>query len=208
MIQAQVKVEGLESFEGFVGRLRARLEDLQELMEEIARYGESSTVRRIKEGVPPPNAPLTRAWKKGNDTPLRDTGRLMASITHRAGRDFAAWGTNVPYARIQQLGGRVKPKKAKKLAIPAGWHTRRLMRRYGETPEKCLEGLRRAGWRIWFTDGAIMGQPPRKRGRAKPVVLFIRKKSVTIPARPFLKIDEQDKREILEIVREWIRGRR
>ena len=208
MVRAEFRAEGLRVFERFIDRLLFKVADMQGLMERIARHGVSSTVRRIKEGVPPPNAPLTRGWKRGNDTPLRDTGRLMGSITYRAGRHFAAWGTNVEYARIHQLGGEIKPKRARKLAIPAGWHTRRLMRKYGETPEKCLEGMRRAGWKIWFTDGAIMGQQPRKRGKAKPVVLFIRKESVTIPPRPFLRIDDQDKREIFEMVSQWVRGRR
>jgi len=206
VIRAEARIEGLKRFERFLDRLLLKVSDLRPLMEEIGARMVSVTQERIKEGVPPPNAPLTRAWKKGNDTPLRDTGALMASLDYRAGAEFVAWGSNLPYARIQQLGGRVEPKKAKKLAIPAGWHTRRLMRRYGETPEKCLEGLKRAGWKIWFTDGAIMGRPPRKRGRAKPVVLFIRKEAVEIPARPFLRFEEPEKREIREAVREWLKG--
>ena len=204
MIQARVELRGFEEFRRYLDRHAEKLTDLRPLMEEIGRRMVSITQARINEGIDPPNAPLTRKWKKGNNTPLRDTGALLASITYRAGDDFVAWGSNLPYAAIQQLGGEIRAKRAKKLAIPAGWHTRRLMRRYGETPEKCLEGLRRVGWRIWFTDKAIMGQPPRKRGKAKPVVLFVRREAVEIPARPYLRFEEREKQAVLEAFREWL----
>ncbi len=198
----RVELRGFEEFKRELVKLLEKVSDTTELMESLGRRFVSITQERIIQGIEPPNAPLTRAYKK-NNLPLRDTGRLLNSITYRAGRDFVAWGTNVKYARIQQLGGEIKPKKAKKLAIPAGWHTRRLMRKYGETPAKCIEGLKRAGWKIWFTDGAIMGLPPKKRN-AEPVVLFIRKDKVEIPARPFLRFEEPEKEAALEEVREWI----
>jgi phage gpG-like protein len=202
VIKAQIK--GLDRLERFVDRLLFKVADTRTLMEKLGARFVSTTVDRINRGIEPPNAPLTRAWKKGSNTPLRDTGRLMSSITYKAGKDLVIWGSNLLYAGIHQLGGTIKPVNAKKLAIPAGWDTRRLMRKYGETPEKCIEGLKKAGWKIWFRDRSIMGVPPRKRKKAEPVVLFIRKKKVEIPARPFLRFEEPEKRAFEEVFKKWL----
>ena len=202
MIKAQIK--GLDRLERFVDRLLFKVADTRTLMEKLGARFVSTTVDRINRGIELPNAPLTRAWKKGSNTPLRDTGRLMSSITYKAGKDLVIWGSNLLYAGIHQLGGTIKPVNAKKLAIPAGWDTRRLMRKYGETPEKCIEGLKKAGWKIWFRDRSIMGVPPRKRKKAEPVVLFIRKKKVEIPARPFLRFEEPEKRAFEEVFKKWL----
>ena len=202
MIKAQIK--GLDRLERFVDRLLFKVADTRTLMEKLGARFVSTTVDRINRGIEPPNAPLTREWKKESNTPLRDTGRLMSSITYKAGKDLVIWGSNLLYAGIHQLGGTIKPVNAKKLAIPAGWDTRRLMRKYGETPEKCIEGLKKAGWKIWFRDRSIMGVPPRKRKKAEPVVLFIRKKKVEIPARPFLRFEEPEKRAFEEVFKKWL----
>jgi len=202
VIKAQIK--GLDRLERFVDRLLFKVADTRTLMEKLGARFVSTTVDRINRGIEPPNAPLTREWKKESNTPLRDTGRLMSSITYKAGKDLVIWGSNLLYAGIHQLGGTIKPVNAKKLAIPAGWDTRRLMRKYGETPEKCIEGLKKAGWKIWFRDRSIMGVPPRKRKKAEPVVLFIRKKKVEIPARPFLRFEEPEKRAFEEVFKKWL----
>lgn len=201
MIKAELK--GDKEAESFLTKVLTKVKKPEKFMESLGRRFVSITQKRIDEGIEPPNAPLTRAWKK-NDLTLRDTGRLVASIDYLAGRDFVAWGTNLEYAPVQQLGGEIKAKNAKKLAIPAGWHTRRLMRKYGETPKKCIEGLKQAGWKIWFTDKAIMGQPPRKRGKAEPMVLFIRKERVEIPARPFLRFEEPEEKAVYAEIQRWL----
>jgi phage gpG-like protein len=117
----------------------------------------------------------------------------MSSITYHATATELIVGTNVKYAPVQQYGATITPKTAKKLAIPADASVRTLMRRHGASVSACLDGLRRAGWKIWLTEGAIMGAPP-KGGKSKgaPVVLFIRRDSVDIPPRPFMVIDKDD----------------
>lgn len=45
---------------------------------------------------------LPLKFRKGD--PLRDTGRLMNSITHRVDGDTVVIGTNVVYARLQNYG--------------------------------------------------------------------------------------------------------
>lgn len=195
---AQSKVWGLERFNRWLAGTQRRALNPRQLMDRVAQYGASSTVRRIKSGVDPENAPLTKRYKKNGKT-LRDTGTLMNSISARSGKDFAAWGSNQPYARIQQTGGTVKPTQAEKLAIPAGWQTRRLMRKYGERPKRCIQGMKADGYRVWFLENAIMAD-----GGQGQFVLFVRKKSVEIPAREYLKLDDQDEQEIARIVRHWL----
>ncbi len=49
--------------------------------------------------------------------PLRDTGRLMNSITHRVSRDYIEVGTNVKYAAVHQFGATIRPKRGKFLVF-------------------------------------------------------------------------------------------
>lgn len=165
----------------------------------VGDYLVSKTLNRISSNVPPPNAPLTVAWKQ-NTLTLRDTGLLMSSIHKFVANNSLYVGTDRLYAPIQQHGGTIHSKNAQKLAIPAGWDTRRIMRGKGVSPRSTIAALKAEGWKIWFTERAIMGRPPgaKKEGR----VLFVRKSSVTIPARPFLYIDEED----TSIIRQIIKG--
>lgn len=184
-------------------RLREKIEKIfsRTLFEELGQYLTSSTIRKIQSNIPPENAPLTKAYKKNNLT-LRDTGRLMSSITYRAHSHQVEVGTNVLYGRIQQLGGTIRPKKAKKLWIPAGWETRRLMRRFGMNPKSVIEGLKASGYRVWISRSKKAVLYQKKGGR--PEVLFVLKDEVTIPARSYLKIDALDKKMIQGIVKRWI----
>ncbi|HCH26987.1 MULTISPECIES: phage virion morphogenesis protein [Psychrobacter] len=52
-----------------------------------------------------PWIPSLRAIEDEGDT-LRDTGRLMASLTYIALPDGVKWGTNVVYARMMHYGGK------------------------------------------------------------------------------------------------------
>ena len=126
-----------------LARLVARAEDLTPVMDEIGGALVLSTQRRFELGAGPGGLawkPSQRALAEGGKT-LVDTARLLASLTHRAGRDRVDVGTNVVYAAIHQFGG------------PAG------------------RGLK-----------------------------------TTLPARPFLGLDDDDRREIVAIVGDAIRG--
>lgn len=50
--------------------------------------------------------------------PLMDSGRLANSIAYRATNRSLRVGTNVPYARIHNRGGTIRPRFAKKLLVP------------------------------------------------------------------------------------------
>lgn len=64
-----------------------------------------------------PNGEVWPAPKFRKGQPLRDTGRLMNSITHRTGPDYIEIGTSVKYAAIQQFGGTIRPKRGKFLVF-------------------------------------------------------------------------------------------
>lgn len=55
-------------------------------------------------------------WRDGE--PLRDTGRLMNSITHNADDSGLEVGTNVMYAATHQFGATIKAKNASRLVFP------------------------------------------------------------------------------------------
>lgn len=180
-----------------------RLSNMKPLMDEIGEYMVSSTQRKIKEGIQPENSPLTRAWKKGG-LALRDTGRLMSSIDHKADAQSVTIGTNVLYGRLQQLGGKIVPKKANKLYIPDGWKTRQMMRKFGLTPGKCIEGMKKAGYGVWRSKSGKAMMAAEKGKKGKPFVLFILKNSVEIPKRRFLNIDSLDRKVISQKVDSWL----
>ena len=95
-------------------------------------------------------------------------------------------------------------KNARSLAIPAGARTRTLMRQYGATPRSCIDGMKAGGYSVWTVKakGGSSVVMARKGKRGIPFALFILKRSVKIPARPFLFIDELDEKVILATIRE------
>jgi phage gpG-like protein len=183
------------------------IKDARGLMSEVGQYMTSSTQRKIEKGIQPENAPLTRAWKKGG-LALRDTGKYMSSINYKSDNNKAVIGTKAIQGPLIHQGGTVKPKKAKKLYIPAGWKARQMMRKFGLTPGKCIEGMKRAGYSIWKSKSgkAMMAALKGAKGKkAEPFVLFILKDRVTIPARKHFFIDSVDKQVITEKAVTWLK---
>lgn len=88
--------------------LRQRSQDTTPAMRIIGEIVRTSVVKNFEaEGRPTPWKKSKRAIKEGGRT-LTKRGRLMNSITAKAGRDSVDIGTNVIYARIHQLGGAIK----------------------------------------------------------------------------------------------------
>jgi phage virion morphogenesis protein len=138
-------------------QLADRAEDKRPLMEEIGAALLLSTQMRFEsetgsDGNPWPQS--LRAKLEGGKT-LRDTGRLVQSLTFTASSDLVEVGTNVTYAEVHQFGATITAKTARGLRF-----------RIGDQ---------------WVT-----------------------KKSVTIPARPFLGIDDDDRDEIAAITAGWL----
>lgn len=161
---------------------------LQKLVKKLASQAESFVVKRISNGIPPAISPLTAAVR-GSGKPLQDTGALMASIHSGADSQGGFVATSHEAAAVNHFGATIKPKRAKKLWIPASAETRRLMRRYSPTPSGLIKALKAAGYRLWTSKSgkAFMAQAPREK---QPFVLFVLKSSVEIPTRPFLYLDD------------------
>jgi phage gpG-like protein len=164
-----------------------------ELLDLLGSTAEGLVVKNIKTGAWTANAPLTQNVK-GNSKPLQDSGALMGSIAHHVEGDRAVVGTTHVAARLLHYGGEVRAKKTKFLAIPAGRETRAFMRQYGLTPRSCIEGMEAAGYQVWVAKSVIMA---RKGKTGKPHALFLLRRSVTVPARPFLTLGDQG-RAVLE----------
>jgi len=177
---------------------------LAPVMKKASMYLQSSANKKINSGISPANAPLTQEVKEGSQT-LRDRGELAVSISPHSGDLWADASTNLKYARIQQEGGTITPKNAKALFIPAGAKTRTLMRSYNAwTPRSLLSAME--GEYNFFKAGRVFFAYKKGKGkkRGKEFALFIISKSVKIPPRPFLYIDEKDQEYLMKLIKEGV----
>jgi len=110
------------------------------------------------------------------------TGRLKASLTHEETADTlevsAGGADEVNYAMIHHYGGTIRPKKAKALTIP-----------FPEGPADKRVPLRASDFKDTFVAKGIIF---RKRGKDKIEPLFMLKKKVEIPARPYMYLEDSD----------------
>ena len=124
------------------------------------------------------------------------TGRLKGSLAHEetAGTaEISAGGGpgEVDYAAIHQYGGTIRPKKKKFLTIP-----------FPGGPADKRVPLRAADFEDTFVAKGIIFQ---KRGE-DIVPLFILKKSVVIPATPYMYLEDSDERYLDESIADFIAG--
>lgn len=165
--------------------IAARLDDVRPMLHDMGAYGILSTQRRFETRRGPdgqPWAPLARRTareriKRGRDPAniLRLTARLYQSfaveVTGTASAAELAWGTNVAYAAIHQFGGTI--------AMPAREST--IYRFYDERRDE-------VDWRF------------RSRARSNfASTVSIGAYTITIPARPYLGIDDADLVELTAI---------
>ncbi len=176
-----------------------RLADAKPLMKELSLMGLSAVQKNIESNIKPDNAPLTKAVKKGSNT-FRDTGNLKSSLTARHSDTSAEIGTACPYARVHNPDdGKsetvIKPKRAKYLCLPASPKTRTFFRRYGWSPREVIAGLESSGYSVYrpYKKGtSIRGNViMAKKGKGKPEAIFILKRQVKIPARPFMYLEDK-----------------
>ncbi len=93
------------------------------LMEALAAAGESATRARLAAGGPAPDGSDWPARNPAYVNPapmLNREGGLVDSLASEAAADSAAWGSNLIYARIHQLGGTIVPKQADALRFMLG----------------------------------------------------------------------------------------
>lgn len=103
--------------------------------------------------------PWKQSWraKLQNGQTLRDTGRLMNSLTHNVMANGVEVGTDFAYAHVLQLGAHILPKTAKYLVFNVAGHWRKVS-------------------------------------------------EVKIPPRPFLGINDDDERMILDVIEGHLLG--
>lgn len=106
-------------FDKALGKAAHKLGDTQALMESVGEALVSGTLKRFSDQEDPQGKqwePSARAAEEGGET-LTKTAALRNSIDYAATSDKVMVGSNLPYARIHQKGGTIKPKKAKKLVF-------------------------------------------------------------------------------------------
>ena len=206
----------------------AKAQDTKKLMEKIGAAGHSIIVGRVKKGVKPANAPLTKDIKRGDRT-LMDNGLMINSINWRANESEAIVSSNNKAAIINnpdddRIYYEIVPKKARWLTIPAGWNTRTLMRRYGFSPREVIAGLQKDGYSVYrpYKKGSktvkakvIMAKlkgsrklssgrmSKAKRFQAFPV--FYLSKKIRVPIRRFMYLDETDFITLDKIVEDYFK---
>jgi phage gpG-like protein len=187
----------------------ARLEDPRYL-DGLASRVTSLVQKNMTSGSWAANAPLTIA-NKGGSKPLVDNNELVSSMTTRIEAPAVICGTVKKQAQILHDGGEIKPIAVQYLTIPASREVRRKM--LGMTPREYIEGLKASGYDVFFRvkkgaqSGAVLAVPKKKKG-AEPKVIFILKKSVTIPARPFLRLPEEYLEQLRRYTANFLMGRR
>lgn len=108
-----------------VGQAARRLADRKLLMDSIGESLVSGTLDRFQNEETPEGEkwePSDRAWSEGIQDggfgqTLSDTGILKKSIDYASTSSMVMVGSNVPYAKIHQLGG--KAGRGHKVTIPA-----------------------------------------------------------------------------------------
>lgn len=168
--------------------------NLQDALRRAGRYMVSSTQRKITRGSFTPISPLTQNLRTGNiGKPLRDTGALLSSISSRVEGDSVIIGTNRAGARINNYGGTITAKnRTGYLWIPANREMKQKLLSVGGSISRLIRLYRSGGFYCRRCGNAFMAF---KKGE-KPVMLFILKKSIKIPSRPFFYIDDDDDKVI------------
>ena len=109
-----------------VGDMLQKVQERQNLMENIGETIVSSVLQRFEEGKGPDGAAWEvsgRAWSDGLKKDgkfgqtLVDTGRLKGSMVYEASPDMVVVGSNVEYSAIHQFGGMAG--RGRKVKIPA-----------------------------------------------------------------------------------------
>lgn len=160
-------------------QFKERGEDVRPALDEFGRYMVNTSIPlNFRAGGRPEKWPAVR---RGGQ-PLRKTGGLQDSISHRIlrGRTLAI-GTARKGARLHHYGGKVRPKRAKALAIPVDESVKASPRRYKNTFVLHQDD-----------SGDNIGLIVQKVGKDKIRPLFALRAKATIKARPFLVWHRED----------------
>lgn len=168
--------------------LRSCAEDLKkDVVASLTR--KSSNIMAVASGSGGASAP--------GSPPAMNTGALARSIAvskKEGDQNHPGYevGTNLIYSRIQEYGGRITAKKGKFLAIPVGADGRRAARDSGGNIRSLnLTLLKTKTGRMMLVKWLAKGQKAAKGSKAAAgnqyVILFVLKKTVILPARPYMR---------------------
>jgi phage gpG-like protein len=146
----------------------------QETLKILANTAAKRIQDRINKGGVKPGTSKSNGKKT-----LLESGKLKNSIRYRVSGQkivISAGGAGMPYAAIQHTGGVIKPRRAKYLAIPLNSIAK------AKSPRDFKKTFIRKG--IIYLEG--------DNGVVTP--MYVLKKSVTIPARPYMFLTEEDKK--------------
>jgi phage virion morphogenesis protein len=185
-VLVETRLDGQEQLAAALSRMQALGESPRPIWDAIGQYGETSTRLRFRHQAGPDGQawkPSKRAQKTGGQT-LVHKARLLRSITHRASTSGAEWGSNVIYAGIHQFGGKIE-----RLAF-SSWLRLRTGKGGALLRQKDHARL------------AVFAKATHKNAVTKRFTVGAH--SITMPARPFLGVNEQDGREILALTNEAV----
>lgn len=171
-----IKVGAEDALASLAGYI-ARTSQPRGMFERIGASLVTSTQRRFEQGRDPagsPWPPSLRALTEGGKT-LIESARLMQSQTHIASDTGVEVGTNVIYAAIHQFGGTIK-QGAREQVLHFKHNARTGRTRFAKANSKAN-----------YAKKAQIGA-----------------RTITMPARAFLGLDDDDDREIIAIAQDWI----
>ena len=180
MTGVTLRLDGDEAALVTVGGILARAQHPRGLFENIGMSLVTSTLHRFETGIAPdgsPWPPSLRVLSHGGKT-LVESARLMRSVTYVASETGVEIGTNVIYGAIHQLGGQID-----QAARSQTLHFKRSKRTGGMLP-----GFRRKGKGTESREVAVGAY------------------TITMPARPFLGLDDDDTKEIGKLAEDWLAG--
>lgn len=100
---------------------RAGRSERRRLTAALAAVGEGGARERIHAGGPSPDGAAWQKRRSHSTKPLLvQSGHLARSITSTSTANMAEWGSRRVYARIHQLGGQVRPRRAQALRFMVG----------------------------------------------------------------------------------------
>lgn len=208
-IDMSIEVRGADEVITFLTGMEHRTQDFSPVLPAIGLYMVSTIQKRIQDGLEPENAPVTQAVKQ-NNKPLLDKGLYRASFDyHVLSGKVVKIGTPSRQARLMNNGGTITAKRAKMLYIPAGTMTRKYERKSDAVASAnsqvraVIDAFKTNGYSVWWTAGAVMAKKG-KRGKEFPI--YFLKKQVTIPARPHIYVDAEDKQWIGWRLKKYIEG--
>lgn len=151
-----------------------------EVLKNLSRHGRQPS-RGVSTGGTPGvrTGTLRRSWQAGKPGSIKRTENIRAAIS-----PSIVVGSNVKYARIHEYGGTISAKRAKYLTIPLNRQAEKMLIAAGGSV-RGIPGLFRTGKVTGNSGGVLAMRTGRK--NAKVVPLFALKRSVRIPARPYIR---------------------